>query len=84
MVAKGISREHCCTANNSINTDKFQTREVGVYSVGCSGYGYLFFSHSHNMKISREIDINKKADCFKHKHKTKNRSRHKQKVTQVF
>ena len=53
-------------------------REVGVYYVGCSGYGYLFFSQSHNRKISREIDINKKADNHRHKHKTKNRSKHKQ------
>ena len=52
-------------------------REVGVYSVGCSSYGYLVISHSHNMKISREIEINRKADNHRHKHKTKNRSRHK-------
>ena len=40
-ITEGSSHEHCCTANNSINTDQFQMREVGVYSVGCSGYGYL-------------------------------------------
>ena len=47
-------------------------REVGVYSVGCSGYGHLVVSQSHNMKISREIEINQKADNHRHKHKTKN------------
>ena len=58
-------------------------REVGVYSVGCSGYGYMVFSHSLNRKISREIDLienQKRADCFKHKHKTKNRNKHKHKT----
>ena len=43
-------------------------REVGVYSVGCSGYGYLVVSQSHNMKISRNfnklVKSNEKAHPF--------------------
>ena len=47
---------------NSINTEKFQMREVGGYSVDCSGYGHLVVSHSHNNKISGENRSQPKAE----------------------